>query len=207
MVIVFSYITKLYKLQFFYRYMIDSKHRYFRPIALAFIMAVFLVFAVRGWAFQGEPKAASEASSPSSAPVSKIRTSSGELNADFDEGRPQAGDTDKIVEAIVNRQPLNERLFLIGPGPTVEKAPKSGDPAKRRHANDGAHPSDRDTSAAAETEAAETVLEDNWVQMNLDEDGTYLFVGEGAQGDEALTDNEMLDLDDIGVGIGKKWHF
>ncbi len=151
--------------------------------------------------------AAPDVDAPSNSPDSTLRTPSDDLVADFDKVRPQESEIDAIVEAIVNRQPIDNRLFLIGPAPASEQAGKSGDPAKRHQATDGEPSHERATTAAAETEAEETVLEDNWVQMDLDEDGTYLFVGEDAEDDEALNDDEMLDLDNIGVGIGKKWHF
>ena len=127
--------------------------------------------------------------------------------ADLEQGRPQADEVDKVVEAIVNPQPIDDRLFLIGPRPAPKEAGKSGEPDDELRATDGEGQSDRGASAAAGAQSGETVLEDNWVQMDLDKDGTYLFLGEGAEEDEALNDRDMLDLDDIGVGIGKKWHF
>ncbi len=126
---------------------------------------------------------------------------------DRDQGRPQANEVDRIVEAIVNRPPIDDRLFLVGPRPAPEKGGKPGGPAEELSSTDNERQPGLDASAAAVAEAEQTVLEDNWVQMDLDRDGTYLFLGEGTEDDASLNDNEMLDLDDIGVGIGKKWHF
>ena len=187
--------------------MIDYQYRYLRTIIPFFVVFGILVLAARGWAFQDGQTASLDASPPSNVSDIEIPFSSGDLVADLDRGRPQANEVDKMVEAIVNRQPIDDRLFLIGPRPAPKEAGKPGDPAEELRSTDGEGQPDLDAATAAGAESGETVLENNWVQMDLDKDGTYLFLGEGAEEDETLNDSDMLDLDDIGVGIGKKWHF
>ncbi len=187
--------------------MIDSQYRYLKTVIPFIVVFGILVLAARGWAFEDGQTASLDASPPSNAPDIEKPLSSGDLVADLDRGRPQAEEVDKMVEAIVNRQPIDDRLFLIGPRPAPKEAGKSGDPAEELRSTDGEGQLDPDANAVAGAESGETVLEDNWVQMDLDKDGTYLFLGEGAEEDETLNDSDMLDLDDIGVGIGKKWHF
>jgi hypothetical protein len=48
---------------------------------------------------------------------------------------------------------------------------------------------------------------DDWIQMDLDQNGTYLFFDESVEAEEMLNPTESHRLRDYGVGIGKRWHF
>lgn len=122
-----------------------------------------------------------------------------------------AASGDETVERLINPRPKNEHLYHIGPAfqddePDAADSQTAG-PNNLASAQDG----DVDKFLNSESKIAGDEVaspEDEWIQMDIDQNGTYLLFGEGNGAEDMLLNpTEMERLFDTGVGVGKKWHF
>lgn len=174
------------------------------------MLAVVVIHAAASTAAAFQETAAGQ---PSEYAVDRPRQSAAADSAAGDQTR-QAGEAAAgagTVDSLLNPQPKNEFLYHIGP------ALQEGEPhgAESRAAGQAHRASTQNIEAENGPSAESNHIEDefapaqdDWIQMDIDQEGTYLFFGESDDADEKLMNpTEMRGLIDSGLGIGKKWHF
>ena len=119
------------------------------------------------------------------------------------------GDLDAI-DAILSSKPQKPQLFQIGRHAlaedredNIENTPPGGTTQVGQAAADGEQVSlfNLNTESLSQDE--------RWYYMNIDQDGTYLFFGDGEmpEADEPGANPADDELVPEGIGIGKKWYF
>ncbi len=181
----------------------------FKPLLLAVILIACA--AAPGRAFQEAPAvrgSSSDIGAHDKTPHPDL--SSTPWVADLDQDKHPATGGDKRVDALINPPPKNDRIFHVGPQAERADHDRTEERSGGRQLAGGSQQSDLTASATDEAqkpEVEEAAPEEKWIQMDLDQKGTYLFFGEDTETDETLNGTETPAWPDYGVGIGKKWHF
>jgi hypothetical protein len=116
---------------------------------------------------------------------------------------------DLVVETLLSGPPQDQLLVQVGPaaledaqGPGNETADTSADAVQPAKAAPGVNDALEDSPAALLTQ------DDHWLYMNLDRDGTYLFLGGLDEMDDKLRPDDAPETTfPDGIGIGKRWRF
>ena len=111
-------------------------------------------------------------------------------NAVQDASKVPIGDVDLDLEALLGDTPKNERLFHVGRLPRLAGA-KDQTPA----------------AAAAEDLIQDERAASDWIELEIDKDGTYLFFGDVDDAEPALLGPPEEHILPGGIGLSKKWHF
>lgn len=178
---------------------------------LLFVMVMILA-AVPAMAFQAAP-AVPESTSERGAhhSASQVDSPSKQLAADAEQGVPSATATEKIVDALISPPVKNDHIFNIGPHLDGQDHDRTTKRSRDRQPAEGIPHLDPNAPAAGHTPNKEvheaSLKEEKWIQMDLDQNGTYLFFGESTETDETQNGTDTSTWPDYGVGIGQKWHF
>ena len=188
---------------------INSK--YLTLFVLVVALTAVLALGSQSWAFPGAPTSSSDhASAAEPRPALQPGVSSRPSDPGPDQERSREAEVPVSVDALINPPPKDDRIFRVGPALKLEDADSDKGRSGDRKATDNGQELDLEISKAGDPqkrEAGEDAPENKWTQMELDQDGTYIFFGESAEAEESLKATEKPKLTDYGVGIGKKWHF
>jgi len=100
------------------------------------------------------------------------------------------GDVALDVEGLLHDAPKNGRLFNVG------RLPKSA--AAKDQATGAA-----DENSLGQDERAAS----DWIELEIDKDGTYLFFGDADDAGPAMLGPPEEHMMPGGIGLTKKWHF
>lgn len=174
-----------------------------RRMALVLALAGMLAGAPHAVAFQGRTAAATEMQDGFTGQTH--RTIAAEtLMADLTRKAPEPADADRAVDLLINPPPKNAHLFRVGRMPRPEPSGNSERPVSipdHTASNAGT-----DREAGGNTHPGVSEAADDWIQMDLDQNGTYLFFDDSVEAEEMLNLTEPQKLLEYGVGIGKRWH-
>jgi len=117
-------------------------------------------------------------------------------------------DRNPSVDAILAPKFQNRQLFQVGRNALASPSPDDSDQAARaKGSEDQSGSGDKSPAGSNDTVFGEVTSDERWYYMAIDQDGTYLFLGDAIDMDDpANTMDEDSFLPD-GIGIGKKWWF
>ena len=125
--------------------------------------------------------------------------------------REASSEVSQEVDALLSQTRPNTPLVQVGPKGLTDEPPDGKATDERWHNKRALRGISAPADKAPEDSYQSTITRDEgWYYMNVDRDGTYLFLGDPEQMDRLDNWTTLETPDDglpTGIGIGKRWRF